>query len=123
MRATLTAAALSFVASAFRRTSGPNAVLAAAVICFTSVVLAAAGPAEMLYADAVAKERAVRTALADVDQTASAITKAARTVVADFQAVVRRYPASPYCDDALWHGGRLALDVFDKYGETRDRES
>ena len=46
-----------------------------------------------LYADALAKERAVRVALADQEATPTTI-KAARTVVGDFEAIVRRYPNS-----------------------------
>ena len=52
-----------------------------------------------LYADALAKERAVRTALADQEAPPTTI-KAARTVVSDFEAIVRRYPTSGFGDDA-----------------------
>jgi len=66
---------------------------------------------QTLYKDALAKEQAVRTALADPQEVLSAL-KAVRTVVADFEAIVRRYPTSAYSDDALWHGGQLSLDAF-----------
>ena len=73
-----------------------------------------------LYADALAKERAVRIALADQEATSATI-KAARTVVGDFEAIVRRYPTSGYGDDALWHGGQLSLDTFRKFGEEHEK--
>ncbi len=73
-----------------------------------------------LYADALAKERAVRTALADQDAIPTTI-KAARTVVGDFEAIVRRYPTSGYGDDALWHAGQLALDTFRKFGDEHEK--
>jgi N-acetylmuramoyl-L-alanine amidase len=76
---------------------------------------------ERLYADAGAKEEAVRTALADPKTTTSAL-KAVRTVVADYEEVVRRFPTSAYSDDALWKAGQLSLDAFARFGEARDKE-
>jgi N-acetylmuramoyl-L-alanine amidase len=76
--------------------------------------------AEALYADAKAKEKAVRTALADPTATASVL-KAVRTVVADYEALVRNFPSSPYSDDALWFGGWLAIDAFQRYGDEQER--
>jgi len=73
-----------------------------------------------LYADALAKERAVRIALADQEAISTTI-KAARTVVGDFEAIVRRYPTSGYGDDALWHGGQLSLDTFRKFGDEHEK--
>ncbi len=73
-----------------------------------------------LYADALAKERAVRTALADQEAPPTTI-KAARTVVSDFEAIVRRYPTSGFGDDALWHGGQLSLDTFTRFGEEHEK--
>jgi N-acetylmuramoyl-L-alanine amidase len=73
-----------------------------------------------LYADALAKERAVRIALADQEAISTTV-KAARTVVGDFEAIVRRFPSSGYGDDALWHGGQLSLDTFRKFGEEHEK--
>src|SRR5262245_44881500 len=61
-------------------------------------------PVETLYADAKAKEKAVQAALADASVTPSVL-KAVRTVVSDFESIVRRYPTSAYSDDALWFAG------------------
>ena len=73
-----------------------------------------------LYEDALAKEQAVRTALAGPRADPSAL-KAVRTVVADFEAIVRRYPTSAYSDDALWHAGQLSLDAFRLFEEDREK--
>jgi N-acetylmuramoyl-L-alanine amidase len=80
----------------------------------------AAMPVQALYADAVAKERAVQAAMAAPDA-ADTVLKAVRTVVGDFEEVVRRYPSSSYCDDALWKAARLSAEAFEAFGEPRDR--
>ena len=72
------------------------------------------------YNDALAKEKAVRTALSG-DLAAPAALKAVRTVVSDYEAVVRRYPSSSYSDDALWNAGQLSVLAFEKFGEAQDR--
>ena len=69
---------------------------------------------ETLYADVKAKEKAVRTALTD-PSASSSLLKAVRTVVADYEALVRRFPASAYSDDALWFAGWLAIDAFERF--------
>ena len=75
---------------------------------------------DALYADAKAKEKAVRSALADPAAT-SAVLKAVRTVVADYEALVRSFPASAYSDDALWFAGWLAIDSYERFGDEQER--
>ena len=75
---------------------------------------------EKLFLDASAKEQAVRTALASPVVTETAL-KAVRTVVADFETIVRRFPTSAYCDDALWRAGQLSLEAFAKFGDAQDK--
>ena len=82
----------------------------------------AAPTVRAMYVDAMAREQAVRAALSDERGPASVL-KAVRTVVADYEMVVRHYPASGYSDNALWQAGRLSLDAFNKFGETQDRET
>ncbi len=77
---------------------------------------------DVLYADARAKERAVRTALDD-PAASPVVLKAVRTVVSDYEALVRQNPRSEYSDDALWFAGWLSIDAFDKFGEERERTS
>jgi len=99
-----------------------HSVFLAALVLAPGLVAAQAPTVQALYADALAKEKAVRTALAD-DLPAPAALKAVRTVVGDYEAVVRRHPASGYSDDALWNAGQLSFEAFAKFGETYDRTS
>ena len=78
--------------------------------------------AQVLYTDVLAREQAVRAALADAEAQ-PAVLRAVRTVVADFERIVRLYPTSGYSDDALWHAGQLSLDAFKRFGEERERTS
>ena len=76
--------------------------------------------ADALFADASAKEVAVRKALAE-ESPSPTLLRAVRTVVGDYENVVRRYPTSGYCDDALWRAAKLARDAFEEFGESRER--
>jgi N-acetylmuramoyl-L-alanine amidase len=84
------------------------------------ITSAAAPPADAMFMDASAKETAVRKALADPGHQATVL-KAVRTVVADYESLVRRYPNSSYCDDALWRAGRLSRDAFDLFRDPHER--
>jgi N-acetylmuramoyl-L-alanine amidase len=74
------------------------------------------------YVAALTRERAIRTAPPNTVERAAYL-RNVRAVVTEYQALVRRFPASGYSDDALWHAGRLALDSFGRFGEPRDREA
>ena len=102
-------------------------VLALATILQTGVLRAQAratppSRVEALYADAAAGERAVRAALAAPDAPET-ILKAVRTVVADFENVVRRFPSSGYSDDALWYAARVSSSAFERFGDQRERKT
>jgi N-acetylmuramoyl-L-alanine amidase len=97
------------------------AALVLIVSCLAAAGAAAQQPSvEKLFLDASAKEQAVRTALSNPDITDTAL-KAVRTVVADYEAIVRRFPTSAYCDDALWRAGQLSLEAYQKFGAAEDR--
>jgi len=85
-------------------------------------VSAAVPAVRLMYGDALAKEQAVRKALADPHMT-DVVLKAVHEVVAGYEAVVRHYPASSYSDDALWNAGRLELDAFARFGEQPDKDA
>ena len=89
---------------------------------FFPVVASAAPPVRSMYNDAMAREQTVRAALARPD-TAAATLGDVRAVVAAYEAVVRRYPASGYSDNALWQAGRLSLDAFARFGQASDKEA
>jgi N-acetylmuramoyl-L-alanine amidase len=88
------------------------------------VAAVAATPAtlsvEALFADAMAKEAAVRKALATPNP-ADTLLKAVRTVVDDYESLARRYPSSTQADDALWRGGRLAADAFAEFHDAQEQ--
>ena len=84
--------------------------------------VSAAAPPRVLYADALAREQIVRAAAAG-DQVDAATVKDIRAVVAAYEAIVRRYPASGYSDNALWQAGRLALDAFARFGQPQDQHA
>jgi N-acetylmuramoyl-L-alanine amidase len=84
--------------------------------------IAAAPPVRTMYNDAFAREQIVRPALA-VDDPTPTVLADVRAAIARYEAVVRRYPASGYSDNALWQGAHLALDAFEKFGQPRDRET
>jgi len=72
--------------------------------------------APAMYADAQAKERAVRRVL-EKGRPDQSVARAVRTVLRSYEALVRQYPASGYCDDALWNAARLGLDAWKRLNE------
>src|SRR4029453_2499630 len=77
---------------------------------------------QALYADAMAKENAVREALS-AQSASETVLKALRTAVATYESLVRRYPTSSYSDNALWQAARLSLDGFGRFGQPQDRDA
>src|SRR5213075_156756 len=76
-----------------------------------------------LYATALAREKAVRAALAGTGTPSrDATLRDVHAIVTAYQTLVRRFPASGYSDDALWQAGSLELDTFAKFGERRGKE-
>jgi N-acetylmuramoyl-L-alanine amidase len=86
----------------------------------TSATAPAVSSAEALYANAAAEEAAVRKVLGQ-PKPAPAVLKAVRTVVADYELVVRHHPTSSVSDDALWRAARLSKDAFARFRETPER--
>ncbi|HEY7290927.1 MAG TPA: N-acetylmuramoyl-L-alanine amidase [Vicinamibacterales bacterium] len=94
----------------------------ALLVLLAVVALAATPPVRTMYNDALVREQAVRTSLTANDAGPNVL-KDARAVVARYEAVVRKYPASSYSDNALWQAAHLAFDVFDKFGDSQDRDT
>ncbi|HEX6463423.1 MAG TPA: AMIN domain-containing protein, partial [Vicinamibacterales bacterium] len=42
--------------------------------------------------------------------------------IASYEAVVRKHPASGYCDNALWQGGNLARLAYERFGNDADQK-
>jgi N-acetylmuramoyl-L-alanine amidase len=90
------------------------------------VVAAFAGPgaepasaqsARSLYTRAMGRERAVR----DADRDPSL--RELRATIAGYESLVRRYPASAYCDNALWQAANLALLAFERFADPVDQRT
>lgn len=92
------------------------AITLAAVLAVTGEARGALLSAPAMYADAQAKEAAVRRALA-AGQPAATMARAIRTVLRTYEALVRQYPTSSYCDDALWNAAQLAMDAARRLGD------
>ena len=105
-----------FVSSCLR---GCMLAIASAVLVAHQAL--AVPPVRTMYADALAREQAVRAEFA-ADQPPAPVLQEVRAVLSDYQSLVRHYPASGYSDNALWQAGRLALDAFARFGQTLDRE-
>ena len=94
-----------------------------------STIAAAAGaeppsvkPVRAAYNAALAREQAVRAALSAPDALATILIDV-RAITAAYESIFKRYATSGYGDDALWNGGRLALDAYTKFGQTQDRDT
>jgi N-acetylmuramoyl-L-alanine amidase len=83
---------------------------------------AAAPSAKTLYTAALAREQPVRSALGSPDAPPGVLADV-RSLASAYVSIVRRYPASPYCDNALWQAGRLLLDAFQRFGQAGDRDN
>jgi N-acetylmuramoyl-L-alanine amidase len=96
-------------------------VLAVAAVLAAATLSAAT--AKSMYVDTLAREEAVRPVLnaAPDAQGDAAALKNVRAVIAAYEAIVRRYPASGYSDNALWQAGRLSLDAFARFGQPQDK--
>ena len=92
-----------------------------AAACADDCVAGRSPPVESLFADA-SREGSARCARRS--SPSEPLTDAAQggaTVVADYENVVRHYPASGFCDDALWRAAELSRDAFEEFHEARER--
>ena len=75
---------------------------------------AAAQSVKTLYERALARDRTLREAARE------ASLQQLRNGVAAYEAIVRRFPASAYTDNALWQAGNLSLLAYDRFGQAAD---
>ncbi len=96
-----------------------GAVIVMLACAFAPPVAAKAGglSARALYNRTLERERQVRA----TEQQATIVQL--RGVVNAYSAIVRRFPASGYSDNALWQGGNLALLAFERFGQAADRRT
>jgi N-acetylmuramoyl-L-alanine amidase len=93
------------------------AALAVALILTAGAAKAAAQPAKDMYTRALAQERTVR------DAANHASLAQMRRLVAAYETIVRRHPASGYSDNALWQAGNIAALAWQRFGEEADRKT
>jgi N-acetylmuramoyl-L-alanine amidase len=98
-------------------------VLTGLVLVAMAGIAEAAMPARTMYSTALAREHTARTMLDEPAASPEAVLKDIRSVIAAYEALVRRHPASGYCDNALWQAGELAGDAFGRFAEERDRQA
>jgi N-acetylmuramoyl-L-alanine amidase len=92
---------------------------AAAVLVVSAGLLAAPPPAlaqnaRTLYQRALSQEQAAVAARAPNVGTL-------RRIATAYEAIVRRYPTSGYCDNALWQAAGLMVAAYDRSGQAADR--
>ena len=80
---------------------------------FAVPAAAGSGSAKTMYEHVLEREQSVRNA--DQPPTAGEI----RSLVNAYIAIVRRFPASGYSDNALWQAGNLAALAYDRFGPSR----
>ena len=85
-------------------------------------VMAATPTVRTMYNDAFAREQAIRAALT-AGEVPPALINEIRATVARYEAVVRHYPTSSYCDNALWQAAQLSADAFAKFGQVPDKDT
>src|SRR4029078_2041468 len=78
---------------------------------------AAADGGRDLYNRAMTQEGSLR------DETAKPTLAGMRRVVAFYDGIVRRFPASGYADNALWQAANLSALAFDRFGDDADRKA
>jgi N-acetylmuramoyl-L-alanine amidase len=88
-----------------------------AVALLGPATAARAQPVRDLYTQALTRDRAVR------DARSPASRQQIRNAIAAYERVVRRYPKSGYCDNALWQASGLARLAWDRFGDDVDRQT
>lgn len=90
-------------------------LLTTALLLFAFVAMPA--PASAQTAATLFQRATTREATARKTPTIAAL----RTAVTSYETVVRRYPRSSFCDDALWNGAELARFTYERFAEDADR--
>ena len=91
--------------------------LTRALCTFVLVMVALPAVAEAQTAATLYQRAQTREASARKNPTTANL----RAAVAAYELVVRRYPRSGYCDDALWHGATVARFAWERHTQTADR--
>jgi N-acetylmuramoyl-L-alanine amidase len=100
-------------------------VMAAALVASSPTVVAAQSVRDR-YAALQAREQQALARLADTlpdapAETRDAVIRGARSVIAGYEALVRRYRSSGYADNALWNAATLADALATRFNRAADR--
>jgi len=101
-------------------------VVAVGALTGTAALQAAvAATAREMYAAAMSREKVLRAAWEQPAESApdTVTLKQARAIVSAYEAIVRRYPTSGYCDNALWQAAALSADAFTRSAQEQDRRT
>ena len=104
---------------------GP-AVAAALLLAMVAPPLRAqATQAAALYAEAMAREAALRKELAAHGPNAPSepLLRRIRVLVGSYRDLARLFPTDGHSDNALWQGGLLAADAYRAFGDAVDRST
>lgn len=93
--------------------------LAAAILAVLVPHAAAQSNAARVFADALARETSLRSELR-AGRIDDRLLARIRTLVTSYDEMARLLPEAEYGDRALWQGGRLAADTFDRSRDARD---
>ena len=96
-----------------------------AIAAWLSVcVVASAQTAQERFETAQQRDEKIRVLLTNfTDTTAPAdLGTQVSQVTTAFESIVRRFPASGYADNALWHGASLAEAAYQRLGRVEDRD-
>jgi N-acetylmuramoyl-L-alanine amidase len=105
-------------------TSRSVALVVAVVLGVSAVAVplgARAASARDRYEEALALDRRAREAGDAPGEADERAARTARRALGLYESVVRRYPTSGYCDNALMRGGDLARWLFTRTGRATDR--
>jgi N-acetylmuramoyl-L-alanine amidase len=102
----------------------PGAAAVAAVCFLLASPVFPQETAQALFSKALALERTLEVAPsgAKTGEGGPGV-KPFRQAITAYEEVVRRYPRSGYCDDALWQAAQLALEAFRRFDQDRDHRT
>lgn len=103
----------------------PARLIAMLAICVLAATVAAQTQDAALYKEALTREAALREDLADLrgDAGSAELIERIRVMVGAYEDIAQLFPDSEYGDNALWQGGILAADLFERFADAEDRET
>src|SRR5688572_28865673 len=90
-------------------------LLLTAILVIAAALPVAAQTAPARYEAALAREKEVRASQPPA--------RTVRSLIAQYEAIVARYPRSGYSDNALWQAAGLAMFAHERYGSESDRRT